>query len=544
MIKYLEKNKLYVIVKLIISIFFATTITIDRIFVYSKNIFAGIDKNYLTNIELKDICIGIVVFFCSYIAISLIEIIVNKIEDIVYVKEERREKNIKVFFVFFIIILICWLPYILSFFPGGVYSDTATTLNQLQGKEKFNCHQPIGYAFILKIFVNIGTYQLGLKLLTVVQVLAMAGICSYFVYWMYKKGIISSYLIITIAFFGIYPLIPLYAVSIWKDTPYCIILFAFIIYIAEIVYRDGKNLENTNGIILYELLSFLIAFLRNNGIYILIGTLIFICIAYKKDILKTLKKFLIISIAEILIIMLIQGPVFNKLELNEDKFTESVGSLLQQMAYVVVNNGNLNEEQIEFINKVCPIEKIKKIYSPCLVDSIKWNEDYDVKFVENNKKEFIKIWFEVFMQNPKMYAKAYILNTIGYWDINRSSDVAYTNPTMWYGLPFKQYDYLQKLTNISIKNVLCNIKTVSSAIFLFIMLIGVLMTIYRKKYKNLLIYLPGIFTWLTIMLASPIAFSLRYVYILVMMVPLSIITPFLKNYNEKKASSEKLNAIL
>ena len=66
------------------------------------------------------------------------------------------------------------------------------------------------------------------------------------------------------------------------------------------------------------------------------------------------------------------------------------------------------------------------------------------------------------------------------------------------------------------------------------MLIGVLMTIYRKKYKNLLIYLPGIFTWLTIMLASPIAFSLRYVYILVMMVPLSIITPFLKNYNEKK----------
>ena len=102
MIKYLEKNKLYVIVKLIISIFFATTITIDRIFVYSKNIFAGIDKNYLTNIELKRYLYWNSSVFCSYIAISLIEIIVNKIEDIVYVKRRKKRKEHKSIFCIFL----------------------------------------------------------------------------------------------------------------------------------------------------------------------------------------------------------------------------------------------------------------------------------------------------------------------------------------------------------------------------------------------------------------------------------------------------------
>ena len=57
-------------------------------------------------------------------------------------------------------------------------------------------------------------------------------------------------------------------------------------------------------------------------------------------------------------------------------------------------------------------------------------------------------------------------------------------------------------------------------------------TIKTKNYKKLLMYLPALFTWGTIMLATPIAFSMRYVYILVLMVPYNFIIPFLKLEDE------------
>ena len=59
-------------------------------------------------------------------------------------------------------------------------------------------------------------------------------------------------------------------------------------------------------------------------------------------------------------------------------------------------------------------------------------------------------------------------------------------------------------------------------------------SIKNKRYKNLLIYLPALFTWGTIMLATPIAFSMRYVYILVLIVPMDFVIPFLSKDNSEE----------
>lgn len=224
------------------------------------------------------------------------------------------------------------------------------------------------------------------------------------------------------------------------------------------------------------------------------------------------------------------------------RFVENVGLLLQQMSYVVVDEGNLKEEQIEFINNISPINTLKQAYNSCIVDTIKQNEQFNKDFLDENKGEFIKLWFEIFLQNPTSYVKAYLLNTIGYWDINTSTLDAYVNTTMWTNVEVEQKDYIEKITNYSIRDKITPKDSISSAIFLFIMLVGMLMTVYKKKYKNLLIYLPGILTWGTIMIATPIAFSLRYVYILVLMVPFSLIIPFLKEQNnkEKEEINEKM----
>lgn len=546
-----KNNRIYFFVKILFCVAFAFTIMMDSTLVFSGDISQKLSANYFESVTPYNIAIFIITFFISYLIVTLIELFVDKLKNKIYSNKTIQRKNKKIFWIAFIIILILWLPYILSFFPGGVFADTIVSINEALGKTKLYNHNPVLHTLILRLFLNLGMMfnetngiSLGLIFYTAAQVIAMATVISYFIYWTYNRGISLKYVVLEILFFGLFKLIPLYAISIWKDTVFCLVLFLYILFLADIVYEKGKNLTKVTGIIHYLILATLVIFLRNNGIYIILFTTVILFFIFRKNILNTLRKFSIATIVVITISYIIQGPVFNMLNMNTE-FVESLGMFLQQICYVVSKDGDVIEEQKEFINNIIPIETIKIAYSPCVVDTIKWSTDFNSEYLEENKKEFFKIWFEIFLQNPVAYVKAYLLNSIGFWDINQATINAYTNHTMWPTLQndpqYVQNDYIEKLTNHSIRDLLEPHILISSAVFLFVTLIGCVMTIHRKKYMNLLIYAPMIATWITIMIAVPVAFALRYVYIFVLALPLSIIIPFLnvKETGETKLLKEK-----
>ena len=64
------------------------------------------------------------------------------------------------------------------------------------------------------------------------------------------------------------------------------------------------------------------------------------------------------------------------------------------------------------------------------------------------------------------------------------------------------------------------------------------LTIYRKKYNYLIIYVPALLTYLSILVATPVAFTLRYIYILVLTIPLYFFLAFSK---ENKNSDTKVS---
>lgn len=267
-----KKDIIYIIVKSFICLFFAFTLILDNNLIFSGSVFGNLSKTHFSSFSLIDMISTIFLAVSMYIILSIIEFIVDKISYRMYSKQERKNKNIKIFFIITLVILICWLPYILSYFPGGIFADTSSSINQASGVERFNNHNPILYALLLRFFMlitrNIGSIQLSMELYTIFQVLVMACTCSYFIYWLYKRDISTKYIILVTIFFSFFKLVPLYAVSIWKDTPFCIALFWYSLYIAEIIINDAKNIEKLKGAFIYSLLIFLVAFLRNNGIYI------------------------------------------------------------------------------------------------------------------------------------------------------------------------------------------------------------------------------------------------------------------------------------
>ena len=538
----IERNKTNLIIRILLAIVFAITIMLDSMIHFDGNIANKLSDIYVKNLELSNIIIFFITMVISYFVLCVIEIISDKIEkNEIEVKE--RKNGLKVILVTALILLLLWLPYILSFFPGGVFADTIPSISQALGNTQLNNHNPILHTLILKVFFDIArvfsgnVIPLGISLYTIAQVVAMLGIATYFVYWLYKKNVSLKYVIFSVLFFGLFHLIPLYAISLWKDTVFCMAMFLYILFLADIIYYNGKNLETIRGIIKGVILALLVMFLRNNGIYIVTLTTFILLVIYRKRVFNVMRPFVISIIATIVITYIIQGPIYNKFNMNTE-FVESAGILVQQICYIVSEDGNINEEQMEFINEMCPIDTIKQEYRPCLVDFIKWNGEFNNDFITENKGKFLKIWFQLCVQNPGKSVKAYILNTMGFWDVNKSSTGGYINPRMWPTIEednnYKQNDYIEMITGRSIKNVLDSQPTISSAIFFFIILICAQLTIYKKRYKNLLILVPFLATWITIMIAAPIAFTLRYVYILVLGLPIAIIAPFIKQKDDNE----------
>ena len=534
---YKDSTWLYRIIKIIYVFAFSTMLLLDKKLKFSQEIYAKINEVYFNKIDIKDVGVYVLSILITYIVITFLEIIFRKIDKKETQQRLNRKPTVKKYIIIFLLIIISWMPYILSSFPGGIYGDTGVSINQSIGLDKLDNHHPILYTLAIKESIKLfhGNITMAMGLITVIQIIVMAGIFSYLIYWMYKRNITWKIIVPTLLFFMFFKLIPLYVMSNWKDSIFSAILLAYVIVIMEIVYQDANNLTKNNEIIKYVISMFFVAFLRNNGIYIIFGTTIVLLIVYKKQIKNKLRKFTIGSLLSIIIFYIIQGPVYMKLELNTES-SESFGIPLQQICYVIAKDGKVTEEQKEFINNICAIETIKENFTPYIVDSIKWNGKFNDQFLSQNKIEFLKVWIQILIQNPKDYIVEYLLNTLGYWDINKVTSNSYIQYRNWNDeQPFAgviQTNIIEKVTGKSLLPYLTQIKLISAATWIWIMLLSLIFTVKNRRNKNLLILLPALLNWLTLMVATPIAFTLRYVYILVLIIPLTIVVPILKSENE------------
>ena len=547
----IKKNKGYLFARIIFSALFGISFFLDSIEELGTWHGATYKEVYFKTPEIKNFIIFFLGFMWSFIVISLLGNIYNKNNTIIKsikdrVKKIKKLKKIKkfkrikpgtIFIISFFTILLFWLPVVLTYIPGGIFDDTYETIKIIQGKEMLTNHHPLLFYLILKLFINIGTWlfndlNIGLVFYTVLQIFLLNFVISYFIAWMYEKQVNILYIISLILFFSLFKLVPLYTVSIWKDTPYCIAILYYTLIITKIAYSKGDELERVSTIINYLISAFLVAFLRNNGIFVVIGSTCAIILAYKNK-----KLFIKTVIIQMIVFILIQGPLYKALKINGE-FRESVGPLIQQICYVVANDGNVNEEELEFINNIEKIENIKERYSPINVDMIKYYKFND-EFLENNKIKFIKIWISLFIKNPKMYTKAYLLNTTGYWDLKRVASYGkknYVFPRSYMTL-YKEFQdtywqlnityILTGKTPIKVSDFYNN--QIPYAWFGATTLLSAIYILKTKKYNNILMYLPGLLTLATVFIAVPIAFGMRYIFSLALVMPFSIYFPLMES---------------
>lgn len=506
---------------------------------------ATVDDNYFAKFGFSAVLLFFVLLIAFYLIVPFLD---SKLYGLLkkICSCTGEEINFSRIIRFWSILLpIAWLPYYLSYYPGGISTDTLSSISYgLSGA--LNNRHPIFYNMLLGLAIKFGNLfnrdmEWSMGFFLAVQMILLEAEIIYFLRWMLIHHINSKVCTCIMIFMTFFPLIPLYAVSIIKDTIFAMAFMLWFMFAVDLYLNIRKNEWNIKILFGYIVGMFLVAFTRNNGIYIILFTAFSLVLI--TGTLKYMKKPVIWGgiIVSALMICLIQGPVYRSLGVIQTSLVENLGVPLQQICSVVANNGEITEAQKESIDHFVPYENISEHFRPCIVDNIKWNADMNEGYLEGHKREFFNLWRQLLIQNPRIYIQEYLLQTLGFWNVDVSGRAGYVEIEMannTYGL--SQIDYFEKFFGFSFQHfVNPRYYAISGAWFFWFFFIGMLFVMKHYKWQDCLLFVPQIAVWLTLMIATPLAVSLRYVVSLLFTLPFVIIVfILLENKEEDKVITD------
>ena len=445
-----------------------------------------------------------------------------------------------------VVILVCWLPFYLWSFPGIVTSDSTTQIIQAINHNYSN-HHPVLQTWVIQGVMAItsafsDSLNTAVAFYIILQCIVLALIYAYVVSTLcdYKVKPIICYAVLL--YFAIMPYNVMMSLNMWKDTLFSGGFLLFIICTWRIIQGSkGKDL------LLLFLGGIILCMLRNNGWYAFIVSIPVIAVFFWKK----RKDACFVLIAILISAAILRGPIFKKFNVLGPNIVESLSIPMQQIANVISNDKELTKEEEEIISAVVDIDKIKETYDCRYADYIKnlvlskGNTDAIV----NDKAGFFKAWLQIGLRNPGLYLQAFVNQTEGYYnpDIQRwqyTQGVWNTQMPIYsrsllpegIGAIFKWYvsDWLYRVPVIGI------IKSIGFFVWIMFALLG--LCIIKRKYSPVVLFVPLVIYWGTIVVATPVYAEFRYIYPLFVTMPVLILSIFLADQTEKSREHKELDA--
>lgn len=141
-------------------------------------------------------------------------------------------------------IFALWLPYLLAYWPGLIFGDTLTSLDQVFGSPLSN-HHPVAFTLTMKFCIQVASiiglsHTSGIALYTILQMTFMAICLGYLAVWFTERlSIQKQYIWLMTAIFGISPYIATYSIALWKDPVFsCSICMICVILADAVLARE------------------------------------------------------------------------------------------------------------------------------------------------------------------------------------------------------------------------------------------------------------------------------------------------------------------
>ena len=484
-------------------------------------------------------------FAGSYGVLLLLCVILSQRKGTVTPRRRRREGKWYVYVLFTAGCLLCYLPYFLMYFPGWLNNDAVWQIEQILGWAPGSNHHPYFHTLIMKCFFMAGyrlsgTYTGGAAFYTFSQVLIMAMVFGFFLYWLYKRGTRILWLILAFAFYAVLPVNGLLTICMGKDEFFtaALLFFAWMTVEfdldalteagrgkrAEYAHESrGRKKLNRRTILrgmAYFATGLLVCLLRSNGIFIFFGTVFILIVSKKVKSGIFPARTCVCGAAVLLCYMIWQGPVLHALDVEPPDTIEGLTMPTQHILCAYLKGGELTEEEIGMIDQVAPADQVGDYYNPWLFDIVKnfIREEGNQQVIEDNKWAYFKLWLGVGLRNPFQYMVAEVRQTAGYWaydvkDYERVYGEYYMvdNPLgitaqrklFTYENELAMHDFLMGFQDLYNKVWSLGLNT-------WLMVFGIAYLVYHRR--SVMIYVPFLMLLITLLLATPVYNEFRYAY--------------------------------
>lgn len=406
----------------------------ENIWIYCFSSLFGLafylSKSYflLKNWNLAFYSVQSMIFSLSVIfSISFISSIFIKC--IYYLLEYMNNPNAKIFYIspkyYFIALFLINLIYLVVFYPGVATYDGIYQILEFYNLKTLSNHLPVLSTIIEGSIFHCGSIikdnNFGLFLYVFLQSMLQSALFSYAISLVHKLTKNIYLVFFTFLFFLLNPIFQIWGISFVKDTMYYIGFLWFVLIIIRILEFQEIQIIKI-GIQLFLSMLLLCSF-RNNGIYIIVPTIILLGIFFHKR--AAINKMLLINLVGIIAFF---GGWTHLLTLNNipQPVEEALSIPFQQTARLVSQkNLDYNDEQV--LMKLFKGNDLRTLYNPEFADPVKFSFEWG----KENRNEWKKIYLKYLRLYPDVYLEAFLNQNYGYfYPMSKATDLgSYVIPT-------------------------------------------------------------------------------------------------------------------
>lgn len=536
----MSKSKSTKTMQIICALFLAMSLTLERHSTFSGSVWDLYPHNFPQAFELIDILLFLAIALGTYLILEFIWRFaakhLSRNHKPTGETEETLLNHLKAHKLLTLLALLvpflCWLLVLFNYYPGSSMNDQISIIEYPLARSD---NHPVIYNLSLSAFVNVGDIlfnnaNLGVALFVIAQMMLCCAILAFCALWLSYNGCSQIVLVVFILFFSLCPVISNYAFSTLKDTLFAYWLILWIPFLYEAAKKPQMFWTKRSSFFCLTILITGTILIRNNGLYICLVLAIALIILYKK---VNLKGIIIASLAGIMIGCV---PNLGLASLGKQQlFSESLGVPLQQINAVAhIEPESLSDTQWEYLDSLMPKQEYQLRYAPMNVDELKFSENFNILFPQETKAEFFQTYLEIGTTHPDLYTRAYCAETYGYWSLFAPYD---HTQSFLYSLSdnVKFEDTIQIMEERGLQNKSfypSDFANTFDAIyrglmvfpsggmcFFLVLLIGFGISIFRPGAKWLLVIFPCVLAWGTIMVSAPVSSALRYVFPLIVALP-------------------------
>ena len=533
------------------SVLFSTALILGY-HIHVESGYGGLkDVNYIIAYSLWDLISFPFLFWGIYNIVKALYLLLQSKKNLMGIQFSLEKKiSWKQMLIVCSVLFVAWLPYFLTYYPGFIYGDTIDSIKQIVRETWWSNHHPFLYTLFIKACLEVGRWfggnTAGCAIYTIIQMLYMSICFGYMICWIcnrFNRNYVWKVILIIV--YGCTPYIALLSIAMWKDPVFSASIVVYTLLLMDFVFTKGEIVEKNKFYMpIYAFLVLMIIFTRNNGIYLIAFTVAGSFVFYlfsKKYKIKKLGMVLLVSLGIMFVSKIVTGPGYDYLGVIKPK-AESYGLFLNQMARVAAYDGNMSEADIEYMDKLLPLELYGITYRPCCVDLLKFNENFKGDYLNEG---FFRTYFSMLLKNPKLYFEAWQLQTYGFWTVNQEEINYYSrNITGAYPKNLNEETYADELMqyDLRVDNLLGNdmFREVFPSVDIYVpigmivwMIILAAIFIFVDGKEILWItLLPSIGLFLTLVIASPIFYWPRYAIALQYLLPVYLLLFLLKKQDE------------